>query len=111
MILYHGSSIAVENPDLLHTRKRLDFGQGFYTTPFYEQAVSWSRRFLVKCGSAVVSSYDFEYVSNGWGILEFAEYGADWLNFIMDCRNGKPISENWDLIIGGVANDKVFDTV
>ena len=38
MILYHGSSVIVETPDLIHSRINVDFGKGFYTTPFYEQA-------------------------------------------------------------------------
>ncbi len=41
MKLYHGSFLSIEKPDLLHSRKNLDFGRGFYTTPLYEQAVKW----------------------------------------------------------------------
>jgi hypothetical protein len=32
MTLYHGSNVAVENPNLEFSRKNLDFGAGFYTT-------------------------------------------------------------------------------
>lgn len=45
MILYHGSFVKVEKPDLEHSRSNLDFGRGFYTTPIYEQAEKWSRKF------------------------------------------------------------------
>lgn len=38
MILYHGSYLAVEVPDLIHSRNNVDFGKGFYTTPIYDQA-------------------------------------------------------------------------
>ena len=38
MILYHGSYIAISKPDLLHSRPYVDFGRGFYTTPFRDQA-------------------------------------------------------------------------
>ena len=41
MILYHGSYLAIENPDLLHSRPNLDFGKGFYLTSIREQAVKW----------------------------------------------------------------------
>ncbi len=27
MIVYHGSNIAIAHPDLLHSRKNVDFGQ------------------------------------------------------------------------------------
>ena len=41
MILYHSSYLAIENPDLLHSRPNLDFGKGFYLTSIREQAVKW----------------------------------------------------------------------
>lgn len=33
MILYHGSYIEIPNPDTKHSREKVDFGIGFYTTP------------------------------------------------------------------------------
>ena len=33
MILYHGSFIEINKPDLKHSRPNVDFGKGFYTTP------------------------------------------------------------------------------
>ena len=44
-------------------------------------------------------------------ILEFGDHDLEWLDFITACRLGQSLDENWDLIIGGVANDKVFDTL
>lgn len=32
MIVYHGGGQAVERPDILHSRKAVDFGVGFYAT-------------------------------------------------------------------------------
>ena len=32
MILYHGSDREIVKPDILHSRKEVDFGAGFYTT-------------------------------------------------------------------------------
>lgn len=45
MIVYHGSYLDIPTPDLLHSRKNLDFGRGFYTTPLYDQAVKWCEKF------------------------------------------------------------------
>ena len=45
MTLYHGSNVDVVAPDLRHLRPNVDFGKGFYTTPLYEQAVNWVRKF------------------------------------------------------------------
>ncbi|MBQ7487654.1 MAG: DUF3990 domain-containing protein [Clostridia bacterium] len=42
MILYHGSTSAIKNPDVFHSRERVDYGKGFYTTPLFAQAKSWA---------------------------------------------------------------------
>ena len=54
MIVYHGSYLDIPTPDLLHSRKNLDF--------------------------------------------------------ILKCRSGNDATD-YDMVIGGVANDKVFNTV
>ena len=38
MILYHGSNVVVEKPEILKPSHALDFGPGFYTTLNREQA-------------------------------------------------------------------------
>jgi hypothetical protein len=116
MILYHGSKKAIERPDLSFSRLRTDFGKGFYLTPLKTQAESWAQRFIRGHGAAMISSYDFlpgldEKPPAETRILEFGEYSLDWLNFIASCRLGLPVDTVWDLVIGGVANDKVFDTL
>jgi hypothetical protein len=112
MILYHGSYLAVEKPDISFSRNNVDFGRGFYTTPIKGQAVSWSNRFRNKYGQSVVSSYSIEEqaMRNNASVLEFSAYSDAWFDFIMDCRRGNNIGE-YDVVIGGVANDKVFDTI
>ena len=55
MILYHGSYLEVRIPDLSHSRKNVDFGCGFYTTPLFEQAVNWCRKFKRQGKDSVVS--------------------------------------------------------
>jgi hypothetical protein len=63
-----------------------------------------------------VSAYEFlpradDRLPKNIKILEFDSHSLEWLNFITACRLGKPIDTKWDLVIGGVANDKVFDTL
>jgi len=113
MILYHGSYKAIEKPDLSFSRLRTDFGKGFYLTPLKEQAALWSQRFLREHGKAVISYYEFseDKIPSEIKIMEFNSYCLEWLNFIGSCRLGQTVDTNWDLIIGGVANDKVFDTL
>ena len=106
----------IEKPDLSFSRLRTDFGKGFYLTPLEEQAINWAQRFCRERGKAVVSAYKFLPEPGGKlpsdsKILEFADHNMQWLDFITACRLGEPVDSKWDLVIGGVANDKVFDTL
>ena len=116
MILYHGSYTVVEKPDLRFSRHKTDFGQGFYLTPIKEQAQSWAQRFLHERGSAAISQYTFLHdadtgLSTDVKVLEFDTHSREWLEFITACRLGQPVDTMWDIVIGGVANDKVFDAL
>ena len=44
MIVYHGSNVIVNHPDVEHSFRSLDFGKGFYVTTVKEQADRWARR-------------------------------------------------------------------
>ena len=44
-------------------------------------------------------------------ILRFDTYNQHWLNFIVASRNGEQPWTGYDIIEGGVANDRVIDTV
>lgn len=111
MILYHGSYIEINNPDIIHSRKNVDFGRGFYTTPLLEQAEKWCNRFKRRGKTGIISRYFFDekaYIE--MKVLKFDSYSEEWLDFILACRRGKDKSD-YDIVIGGVANDKVFNTV
>ena len=112
MILYHGSYLSVEKPDISYSRDNVDFGKGFYTTPIREQAVSWAARFKRKRGQSVISAYELDdkAMRKNVSVLIFDAYSEEWLDFIITCRRGGNIGA-FDVVIGGVANDKVFDTV
>ena len=109
MILYHGSFQEVSNPDLEHSRTNVDFGRGFYTTPIYAQAIKWSEKFKNRGWRGIISSYTIdEHYFEILKVLSFETYSEEWLDFILNCRSGKDVSDN-DIVIGGVANDKVFN--
>ena len=112
MELYHGSYLPIEKPDISFSRNNVDFGRGFYTTPIREQANSWAARFKRKHDRAIVASYeiDMDTVIKEASILTFETYSEEWLDFVIFCRSGKNIGD-YDIVIGGIANDKVFDTV
>lgn len=110
MIVYHTSNVLVENPDTLHSRKELDFGPGFYFTTIRKQAEKYAFRFTKRNEPAWLNVYDFVFNSEEWNVKHFDSYNEEWLDFVMSCRNGEVIG-NYDLIVGGIADDKVFETV
>ena len=106
MILYHGSFTKISSPDLLHSRANVDFGKGFYVTPTFEK---WSYKFKKRGQEGIVSMYEY-FEDTTLKILRFDSYSEAWLSFILNCRSGNDTSV-YDLVVGGVANDKVFNTV
>lgn len=111
MKVYHESYVAVPQPDLTHSRENVDFGKGFYTTPIYEQAEQWAKRFRKQNKTGIVSEYSFDDSSlSDVKVLIFESYSEEWLDFILQCRTCKDATD-YDIVIGGVANDRVFNTV
>ncbi len=111
MILYHGSFVSVEKPDLSHSRINVDFGKGFYTTPIHEQAEKWCGRYTRRGIDGFISRYSFDEAAlETLKVLRFESYSEEWLDFILNCRRALDHTD-YDLVTGGVANDKVFNTV
>lgn len=111
MILYHGSFLEIAKPDLIHSCSNVDFGRGFYGTPLYEQAAKWCGKFIRRGKDGIISRYEYnEEREAELKTLKFDSYSEKWLDFILNCRREKD-STDYDLVVGGVANDKVFNTV
>ena len=112
MIVYHGSSEVVRQPDTLHSYRALDFGKGFYVTTVREQAERWARRKAdLFGGTPVVSRYRMRDDLSQFRVRRFPHDLMEWIEFVCDCRDGKPTYQQYDIIIGKVANDKVFRVV
>ena len=112
MIVYHGSSEVVRQPDILHSYRALDFGKGFYVTTVQEQAERWARRKASMVGGrAIVNQYQMDDDMTELRVKRFPDDFSDWIEFVCDCRDGKLGYQDYDLIIGKVANDKVFRVV
>ena len=110
MRLYHTSTTTVERPDTLHSRKYLDFGQGFYLTSIYDQAVRYAERFKRRQRAAWLNVYELTDHLEGWKTLRFDTYDKAWLDFVSVCRAGED-NTDYDIIIGGIANDRVILTL
>lgn len=114
MKLYHGSNIAVKNPKILQSDRRLDFGTGFYLTSSYEQAEKWA--FLTAKrrgeGKQIITSYDFdEEILSSLKVMRFNEPSVEWLKFVSNNRNVKDFIDDSDIVIGPVANDRTMPVI
>lgn len=113
MTVYHGSSILVPRPDVQHSFRPLDFGRGFYVTSVQEQAERWARRKadLLGAEKAVVNQYRMRDDTAGFLVKTFGADLSEWIDFVCACRDGQSVYQAYDLIMGKVANDKVFRVV
>ena len=110
MKLYHSSNTSVERPDTDHSRSYLDFGRGFYLTSLYNQAIRYAQRFKRRGQSAWLNTYELAYDETRWNIKRFESYDKEWLDFVAQCREGIDTSD-YDMVIGGIANDRVIITL
>ncbi|MBQ9242939.1 MAG: DUF3990 domain-containing protein [Proteobacteria bacterium] len=111
MLVYHGSTLEILNPDILHSKRFVDFGIGFYVTSFAIQAEKWAyRKAMRKSLPAIVNVYEFNNYEN-FNIKKFDRMDEDWLNFVCDCRNGSETYKAYDAVIGNIADDDVFKCV
>ncbi|MGM9972367.1 MAG: DUF3990 domain-containing protein [Anaeroplasmataceae bacterium] len=114
MILYHGSNMVVSQPKLVEQNRFLDFGFGFYTTTNKEQAENFAHKVIVHRGGRPtlnVYEYDENEINNILKIKRFLSPDEEWLDFVSEHRNGTYDGEQYDLIIGAVANDDVYRTL
>ena len=110
MIVFHTSNTVVSALDVLHSRPYLDFGQGFYVTPTKIQAVNYAQRFTKWGEDAYLNSYEMTAPDSRFRCKCFGSYDEEWLDYVAACRLGLPV-EQFDIIEGGIADDKVFNTV
>lgn len=110
MKVYHTSPVRVEKPDTAHSRDYLDFGRGFYLTEIREQAETYAQRFLRRNKEAWLNVYELNDDLADVSIMRFDAYDERWLDFVMTCRRGEAVS-GFDMIVGGIADDKVFRTI
>lgn len=118
MRLYHGSTMTVRKPAISRSRSKTDFGKGFYTTTSREQAEKWARIKKNREGDdenirAVVSVFEFdERLLNNprYNTRHFEGATVEWLDFVVSNRRGE-LLHDYDIIMGPVANDKLYATI
>lgn len=103
-ILYHGSRVVVNQPEIRIQRFHKDFYWGFYCTELEKQTVRWATRY----GSGIVNVYRFEETEQ-LRVKRFETMDDQWLDFIAACRSGK--SHDYDIVEGPMADDTIFNYV
>ncbi len=111
--LYHGSNVAVHNPEIRKSIHTLDFGTGFYTTSSFEQAKKWSinKTRREQNGKAIVSAFSVpdDFLKNDdYKVCNFEKADETWLDFVIANRTNPTFSFDYDIVKGAVANDRVY---
>lgn len=114
MILYHGSNMRVNKPDLTRSKPFKDFGQGFYLSADKEQAQeqAFSKVDQLKTGEPIVNEFLFDEVnmtSGEFRVKIFEDYNVEWAEFVLMNRNKKVLqpSHDYDIVYGPIADDGV----
>ena len=102
MILYHASNEVVKYPEVRISQYTKDFSWGFYCTVIHEQAVRWAKRRNGK----IINLYEYKENSN-LKIKKFDSMSDEWLDFIVDCRNG--LTHDYDIVEGPMADDTIWN--
>ena len=115
MFLYHGSNTTVEKPQLIEQTRGLDFGAGFYLTTSEEQAVRFSKIIVNrrKSGAAIVNVYNFDMdaAEKSLSLCKFKNADAEWLRYVIENRTKTYKKNEYDIVIGPVANDTLMPTI
>ena len=112
MILYHGTNEEFQEIDLLKSKPNKDFGQGFYLSRDYAQAMSMAKTKVeqMETGMPIVLTFEANETQMGQlRILRFEDYSEEWAKFILLNRNNSSHqpAHDYDIVIGPIANDRV----
>lgn len=114
MILYHGSNVVVKEPQIIKSKRLLDFGTAFYLTSDFEQAKKWAIRTTARRAAGVPTISVFSINENEiekLHSLTFDRADKEWLRYISLNRTEKSAGDSYDLVVGPVANDQAIRTV
>ena len=103
-VIYHGSYCEIKKPHIIKGQYTKDFGTGFYCTILEEQAAKWARKY----DRPIINMYEYNENSK-LKIKNFNTMTEEWLDFIINCRNGK--THQYDIVAGPMADDQVYNYV
>lgn len=104
----------VDKPMLLEQQRTLDFGPGFYLTSSENQAVKWAKNVTKRRaeGEAMLSVFSVDDCFRvNLRVLEFESANAEWLEYVVQNRRGVVVPNDYDVVIGPVANDNTLPVI
>ena len=112
MILYHGTNADFGEIDLRKSKPNKDFGQGFYLSREYTQAMAMAKTKVEQLEAGLPMVLTFEADDKAMAelkVLRFDDYTEELAKFILLNRNNdSPVpAHNYDIVIGPIANDRV----
>ena len=115
--LYHGSAVRFKHIDVAKGRGFKDFGKGFYMSVDRAQAIGMmhkkydelqSRRLFDSTDSPKKTLYRISLdaqVLEGLKVKTFERADAEWLDFVLLCRQVDGVPHDFDVVIGPTADD------
>lgn len=101
-IIYHGSYLKIEFPQIRKHKFTKDFCWGFYCTETKEQAQKWA----IKFKTSIVNEYKLKNLEE-LNVKVFKDYSHEWLDFVVNCRNGA--THLYDIVEGPIADDTIYE--
>lgn len=101
-IIYHGSYLEIEFPQIKKSKFTKDFSWGFYCCEMKEQA----QKEALKFKTAVVNKYKLRDIEK-LNIKVFEDYSHEWLDFVIGCRVGK--IHSYDVVEGPRVDDTIYE--
>ena len=119
MIVYHGTTLEIKNPEIITSESGRDFGFAFYTTDIKEQAERWAKRKAIIANRLEISNNEIKPIVNiyEWDDSvqclrkDFTDPSMDWLEMVINCRSNIDFKHNYDIVTGKIANDRVGETI
>lgn len=112
MILYHGTNVAFDSIDLKKSKPNKDFGQGFYLSADYDQAMAMAKIKVdqLEFGAPTVLTFEVDEAQmERLNIQRYHGYSEEWAEFILlNRRNATPYpTHDYDIVFGPIADDRV----
>jgi hypothetical protein len=99
--LYHASKDIITNIDLSIGRENADFVQGFYLSDNIDFSYKWAKK------NFYINIYELD--TTDLKIKHFSK-DNDWFEYIKNNRNFNDTFKDFDLIIGPISPDTIYNT-